>query len=60
MPTIKANSVGTIVHKIWLHGFVSQDKKKKKKEKHNGLRNSPIEKKKIYYFLKEGTFFSWY
>lgn len=59
MPTIKANSVGTIVHKNWLHGFVSQDKEKKK-EKHNGLRNSPIENKKIYYFLKEGTFFSWY
>lgn len=61
MPTAKANTVpvGTIAHKNWLRGFLAA-KTGKKKRKHNGLHNSPIERKKIYYFLQEVTFLSWY
>lgn len=66
IPSTKANTVGTIIHKNWLYVFWQPRQKKKKKrqsekkKKHNELYNSLIEKKKIYYFLKEGTFFSWY
>lgn len=34
-----------------------EKKEEEEEEKYNGLHNSLIEKQKIYYYLKEGTFF---